>query len=200
MSVPHLDTRYWKGRPALLFGPYAGFTTKYLKQGSVLDLFRSVKLHNIGPMLAVARDNFDLTRYLIRQATQSPAQRLEALLSYMPQARDEDWDLAVAGQRVQIIKRDAQRTGRLQFGTEIVTAADGTLAALLGASPGASTAASTMLKVISDCFPERAKSPEFQHNLKAVVPSHGSDLTQDFKVLNRVRERANSVLGLGKVS
>eukprot|EP01030_Chromulinospumella_sphaerica_P013575 gene13575-13357_t len=61
MSVPHLDTRVVDGKKSLLFGPYAGFTTKFLKFGSFLDLPMSIRLGNIGPMLAVARDNMDLT-------------------------------------------------------------------------------------------------------------------------------------------
>ncbi len=196
MSVPHLDTRYWNGKPALLFGPFAGFTTKYLKQGSYLDLFKSLRTHNLGPMLAVARDNMDLTRYLIGQAMQSQKSRMEALREYYPLARDDDWELAVAGQRVQIIKRDKLRTGKLEFGTEVVTAADGSLAALLGASPGASTAAETMLELIHRCFPERVETREFQANLHQVVPSWGNDLTRSSTTLLSVRDRVNPLLGL----
>jgi malate dehydrogenase (quinone) len=198
MSVPHLDTRLWKGHPALLFGPFAGFTTKYLKHGSYLDLFASLRLHNLGPMLAVARDNLDLTRYLIGQALQSPERRLAALREYLPTARPEDWKLAIAGQRVQIIKRDAARTGRLEFGTEVVTAADGSLAALLGASPGASTAAAAMLDVVLRCFPERAATPAFQANLRRVVPSHGHRLATDPERMRAVRARNDAILGLAQ--
>lgn len=197
MSVPHLDTRFWKGAPSLLFGPYAGFNTKYLKQGSYFDLFKSLRTHNIGPMLAVARDNWDLTRYLIGQAMQSGKQRLDALKEYMPAAVDGDWNLSSGGQRVQIIKRDSQRTGRLQFGTEVVTSEDGSLASLLGASPGASTAAATMLDVLLRCFPENLTDPEFRSNLSRVFPAFGADLTLDNQMLATVRDRADQVLGLG---
>lgn len=197
MSVPHLDTRYWNGKPALLFGPFAGFTTKYLKQGSYLDLFASLRPHNLGPMLAVARDNMDLTRYLIGQALQSQQSRIRALRDYYPLALDSDWELAIAGQRVQIIKPDQARTGRLEFGTEVVTASDGSLAALLGASPGASTAAETMLDLIHRCFPERVATSHFKANLARVVPSYGHDLTKNLDVLASIRSRVNAVLGLG---
>ncbi len=199
MSVPHLDTRYWKGSKALLFGPFAGFTTKYLKQGSNLDLFKSLRPHNLGPMLAVAMNNLDLHSYLIRQALQSQSQRIESLKDYLPGVEGADWELAIAGQRVQIIKRDPKRIGTLEFGTELVTSADGSLAALLGASPGASTAVDTMLAVVLRCFPDRAKEAQFQANLKKAVPSHGQDLIKDLPLLRQVRGRVDSILGLGSM-
>ncbi|PIQ40391.1 MAG: malate:quinone oxidoreductase, partial [Thalassolituus sp. CG17_big_fil_post_rev_8_21_14_2_50_53_8] len=65
MSVPHLDTRIINGTPALLFGPYAGFTTKFLKAGSKLDLIKSVRANNLLPMMDVGMNNMDLTKYLI---------------------------------------------------------------------------------------------------------------------------------------
>ncbi len=197
MSVPHLDTRYWLGRRSLLFGPYAGFTTKYLKQGSFLDLPRSIRLHNLWPMIAVARDNLDLVRYLLGQATQSPEERLEALRLYFPEAQAQDWQLEIAGQRVQIIKRDPKRGGRLEFGTEVVTAADGSLSALLGASPGASTAASTMLDVILRCFSDRLSTDDARRRLAKIIPSHGRSLAKDRDLLNRTRARNDRVLGIG---
>ncbi len=134
MSVPHLDTRFVDGQRSLLFGPYAGFSTKFLKNGSFLDLPASIKAGNLGPMLAVARDNVDLTKYLIGQVLQSEEARFAALKEYFPDARREDWRLEIAGQRVQIIKQDPVKGGVLQFGTEVVAAADGSIAALLGAS------------------------------------------------------------------
>ncbi|MFH1529932.1 MAG: malate dehydrogenase (quinone) [Pseudomonadota bacterium] len=196
MSVPHLDTRYWKGRPALLFGPFAGFTTKYLLRGSYLDLFASLRPHNVGPMLDVAADNMDLTRYLIGQAVQSQGSRMIALREYMPTARSEHWKFALAGQRVQIIKRGPTGRGKLEFGTEVVTAADGSLAALLGASPGASTGAATMLELIHRCFPKRAANADFQANLRRAIPSWGHDLARDPGALGAVRDRVDTILGL----
>ena len=196
MSVPHLDTRIWNGQCGLLFGPFAGFTTKYLKEGSYLDLPRSLRLDNLKPMLAVARDNWDLTRYLFGQVVQSPEQRLAALQEYMPKARLEDWHLQSAGKRVQIVKRDALRGGRLEFGTEVVASDDNTLVSMLGASPGASTATATMLGTIFRCFPEEAATPEFQANLKRMIPSHGHRLTEEPETMHRIRDRVNATLGL----
>ncbi len=195
MSVPHLDTRIIDGKSALLFGPYAGFTTKYLKAGSFLDLPRSVKFSNLKPMLAAGWHNLDLTRYLIGQVLQSPSDRVKTLRDFVPTARLEDWDLEIAGQRVQIIKRDPKVGGKLEFGTEMVAAADGTLAALLGASPGASTCAATMVDLILRCFPEQKEA--WLPTIRKMVPSFGHDLSKDTEVLKAVRDRNNAVLGLG---
>ena len=196
MSVPHLDTRMIAGQRALLFGPYAGFTTKYLKKGSFLDMPGAIRAGNLWPMMAAGWHNLDLTRYLIGQVLQSPEDRLEALRAFMPSARLEDWHLDTAGQRVQIIKRDPKLGGKLEFGTEVVAAADGSLAALLGASPGASTAAATMVALIERCFGAQAKSDAWQAGLRRMVPSHGHDLSQDPELLHSIRTRTNAVLGL----
>ncbi|SFR59327.1 malate dehydrogenase (quinone) [Marinobacter daqiaonensis] len=196
MSVPHLDTRIINGKPALLFGPFAGFTTRFLKQGSVFDLFGSVRPTNLRPMLSVSKSNMDLTRYLIGEVFQSHSDRVASLRNYFPDAREEDWKLQDAGQRVQIIKKSKDGGGKLEFGTEIVAAKDGTLAALLGASPGASTAAHAMLDVIERCFPEKLKTDEWQQRLREMVPSYGQSLVEDEALLRRVRERTLSTLRL----
>lgn len=196
MSVPHLDTRIINGQPALLFGPFAGFTTRFLKQGSMFDLFGSVKPTNLVPMLSVSKSNMDLTRYLIGEVFQSHSDRVAALRNFFPDANEDDWKLQNAGQRVQIIKRAKGGGGKLEFGTEIVAAKDGTLAALLGASPGASTAAHAMLDVIERCFPERSKSPEWQERLRVLIPSYGQSLVDNEKLLLDVRERTLSTLQL----
>ncbi len=196
MSVPHLDTRHIDGEQALLFGPFAGFTTKYLKTGSYLDMIRAIGPGNIWPMMAAGWHNLDLTRYLIGQVLQSPEQRLAELRKFVPTARLEDWKLEIAGQRVQIIKGDPKLGGKLEFGTEVVAAADGSLAALLGASPGASTAATTMVYLILRCFSEQAQTAVWQARLQKMVPSFGHDLTKEFDLLRRVRQRSDTVLGL----
>ncbi len=196
MSVPHLDTRIINGEPALLFGPFAGFTTRFLKQGSLFDLFGSVKPTNLKPMLSVSKSNMDLTRYLIGEVFQSHGDRVASLRNFFPDAREEDWELRMAGQRVQIIKQVDGGGGKLEFGTEIVASRDGTLAALLGASPGASTAANAMINVIERCFPEKIKTPEWQERMKELVPSYGQSLVEDETLLTTVRERTLSTLKL----
>ena len=197
MSVPHLDTRVIDGEKALLFGPYAGFSTKYLKQGSYLDLPLSIRPSNMFPMLSVGRDNIPLTKYLIDQVRQSPQDRLDALKDFLPSARLEDWELEVAGQRVQIIKKDAKRGGVLQFGTEVVSAADGSLSALLGASPGASTTVSIMMTLMKQCFPDKFASDDWQAKIKQMVPSFGQSLAENPALVKEVRARTAQVLELG---
>lgn len=196
MSVPHLDTRMIGGKKALLFGPYAGFSTRFLKKGSLFDLFGSIKLNNLLPLLAVGRDNWDLTKYLIGQVLQSPTDRLNALKEYFPEADAKDWELEVAGQRVQVIKKDAKKTGVLQFGTEVVTAADGSISALLGASPGASTSVPIMVELIERCFKDKVKTPEWQAKLKQMIPSYGQSLTNDEALADATRARTSKLLGL----
>lgn len=196
MSVPHLDTRVVDGKTSLLFGPYAGFTTKFLKYGSFLDLPLSVRPSNIGPMLAVARDNFDLTRYLIKEVLQSPEQRLDSLRKFYPTLNPADWRLEIAGQRVQIIKKDAKKGGILQFGTELVSAEDGSIAALLGASPGASVTVSIMLNLIERCFAEQAKSAAWAGKLQEIFPARESELESDAALYRSVAEQTSRALQL----
>ena len=199
MSVPHLDTRIIDGQRHLLFGPYAGFSTRFLKHGSLTDLFRSIHYDNIGPMLAVARDDFELTEYLIGQVLESKEKRFETLRAFFPKAEESDWRAEVAGQRVQIIKHDPRRGGVLQFGTEIVSAADGSLAALLGASPGASTAVWIMVEVVERCFKERLKEGGWAARLNAMIPSYGRSLIDDAILCRKVRAETAEVLHLRNV-
>jgi malate dehydrogenase (quinone) len=196
MSVPHLDTRQINGRKELLFGPYAGFSTKFLKQGSYADLFRSIELGNIRPLLYAGARNIPLTKYLIGQVLQTPEQRIAALREYYPGAKPEDWQLETAGQRVQVIKKDKKQGGVLEFGTEVVTAADGSIAALLGASPGASTAVSIMLDLVQRCFPEQSATEAWQQVFHRLVPSFGQPLAQSRSLCASIRAHSAKVLKL----
>ncbi len=196
MSVPHLDTRMLDGERSLLFGPYAGFSTKFLKNGSYLDLPLSIEVHNVWPMLSAGMHNISLTKYLVEQVFQSPEDRFEALQAYYPEARMEDWELTIAGQRVQIIKKDKEEGGVLKFGTEIVSNKDKNLAALLGASPGASTAVSIMLDVLDVCFAEQMKSKEWTDKLVKMIPSFGQSLIEDAKLCRKIRAQTTEVLKL----
>lgn len=196
MSVPHLDTRIINGKSALLFGPFAGFTTKFLKEGSVFDLPGSVRSANLKPMMTAGLDNMDLTRYLIKEVFQSHKERIETLRDFFPEANEKDWSLAMAGQRVQIIKHCPNEGGKLEFGTEVIASKDGTLSALLGASPGASTAVQTMIHVVEECFAGRLASPDWQSKMKEMVPSYGQSLIDDAELLKTVRTRTLRTLGL----
>lgn len=198
MSVPHLDTRMIDGKKGLLFGPFAGFTTKYLKNGSLLDFPFAIQPNNFVPMTAAAFQNIGLTRYLIGQILQSPQDRIAALREYLPNVRIEDWQLAIAGQRVQVVKRDKKYIGMLQFGTEVIHARDGSLACLLGASPGASTAVSIMLELIEDCFGDKLKSEAWQAKLKEMIPSHGESLITNAALHERISSATRETLGLGE--
>jgi malate dehydrogenase (quinone) len=200
MSVPHLDARIIDGEPSLLFGPFASITTRFLKEGSVLDLFTTIKSGNLKPLLAVARDNLDLTRYLINEAMRSHKDRVDALRAFYADAKDEDWVLASAGQRVQIIKNCDEKGGKLEFGTEIVTSQDGSLATLLGASPGASTSVQAMIEVIERCFASRKTSDEWQRQLKVMIPSYGESLDKNVTFLHQIRKRTHSTLRMDRAS
>jgi malate dehydrogenase (quinone) len=199
MSVPHLDTRIINGKQALLFGPYAGFSTKFLKNGSYFDLAASIKLSNIRPMISAGLKSMDLTKYLIDQVRQSPEDRFEALKEYMPNANINDWELEVAGQRVQVIKKKPSGGGILEFGTEVVSAGDGSIAALLGASPGASTAVSIMIDLLNRCFKKQMQSPEWQAKVKEMIPSFGKKLAEDDDLCEETRKRTSAALQLNVV-
>ena len=179
MSVPHLDTRVLDGKRVILFGPFATFSTKFLKEGSYLDLLTSTNLHNVWPMTRVGVKEYPLVEYLAGQLMLSDDDRYAALKEYFPNAKKEDWRLWQAGQRVQIIKRDEEKGGVLKLGTEIVASKDGSIAGLLGASPGASTAAPIMLGVLEKVFKDKVATPAWQEKLRQIVPSYGTKLNEN---------------------
>ena len=196
MSVPHLDTRVIDGKKSLLFGPYAGFSTKFLKNGSLWDLPSSIKLSNIKPMVMAGIHNLPLTKYLIEQVSQSGEDRIEALQEYFPNAIAEDWDLEIAGQRVQVIKKDEEEGGVLEFGTEVVNAADGSIAALLGASPGASTAVAIMIDLLHRCFADKMKTADWQNKIQKMIPSYRQSLAENENFSKESRKRTAAALDL----
>lgn len=197
MSVPHLDTRFIDGKKSLLFGPFAGFSPKFLKTGSNLDLIASVKPNNVLTMLAAGAKEMSLTKYLIEQLMLSDEDRLKELKEFIPNARLEDWDIVVAGQRVQVIK-DTEKGGKgtLQFGTEVVNSQDGSVAALLGASPGASTAVHVMLDVLGRCFPEQM--PAWEGKIKEMIPSYGKQLADHPELFEELSEQTEKALKLNE--
>ncbi len=195
MSVPHLDTRFIDNKKSLLFGPFAGFSPKFLKTGSNMDLIGSVKPNNVFTMLAAGAKEMSLTKYLVQQVLLSNEKRVEELREFIPTAKVEDWDVVVAGQRVQVIKdTEAGGKGTLQFGTEIVSAADGSIAALLGASPGASTAVHAMLEIFDKCFPEHKQ--EWEPKIKEMIPSYGKVLSENPELFEEIHTATAKTLGL----
>jgi len=194
MSVPHLDTRFVDGRRSLMFGPYAGFSTNFLKTGSYLDLPKSIRPHNLGTMLNVAKDNFDLVGYLVSEVLKTHSKKVDTLRDFYPNAVEDEWELITAGQRVQVMKKDPKKGGVLQFGTELVSGADGSIAALLGASPGASTAAPIMIDLLRRSFPERFTS--WETKLTEMIPSQGRRLNEDPKLLAEITRETTKTLQL----
>lgn len=194
MSVPHLDTRYENGTKSLLFGPYGGFKPNFLKQGSFLDLPKSLRTHNLYPMMRAGLANTDLVKYLISELAKSKDQRMDALREFYPTAQAEEWELVHAGQRVQVMRKDKKKGGVLQFGTELVSAQDGSVAGLLGASPGASTAVPIMLELLKRCFPNHAAA--WQPRLTELIPSLGQSLEKNPALADEVMGRTGQVLGI----
>ncbi|TIC89335.1 malate dehydrogenase (quinone) [Nocardioides sp. GY 10113] len=198
MSVPHLDNRVVEGDSALMFGPYAGFSPRFLKNGSIFDVLMSVRLHNLIPMLWVGLTNLGLVRYLIAEVFASKKAQLVQLRDFYPDADPADWEKIVAGQRVQVIRPSGSgrwfRRGTLQFGTEVITAADGSMAGLLGASPGASTAVAVMMDVLQRCFPE--KTEEWRPAMEKMIPSYGKQLSQEPELAAEILSATDRTLGL----
>tara|TARA_R110002020_G_scaffold190124_1_gene389530 strand:- start:502 stop:2004 length:1503 start_codon:yes stop_codon:yes gene_type:complete len=198
MSVPHLDTRYINGKRELLFGPFAGFSPKFLKEGSNLDLFKSIKLGNIPSMWGAFWHNLPLTKYLVEQVAMSFEDRMQALRTFVKDARDEDWEILVAGQRVQTIKRDEYEGGKLEFGTQVISSKNGSITCLMGASPGASTAVKIMLDVVEKAFPEILETETGQAKMKKMIPTWKTELNETlFKENLKISE---DILGLQNVT
>lgn len=194
MSVPHLDARIIGGKQLLLFGPFAGFSPRYLKTGSLLDLFKSIRPHNLLPAAAAGLQNLDLTVYLVKQLAATKEKKLAELREFIPEAKAEDWTLVTAGQRVQIMKKDPKKIGILQFGTEVVASADGSIAGLLGASPGASTAVQVALDVLAKCFTKDFE--KWQPKIKAMIPSFGERLSDNPQLAEELHRRTAASLGI----
>eukprot|EP00425_Heterocapsa_triquetra_P045875 CAMPEP_0195087494 /NCGR_PEP_ID=MMETSP0448-20130528/27315_1 /TAXON_ID=66468 /ORGANISM="Heterocapsa triquestra, Strain CCMP 448" /LENGTH=549 /DNA_ID=CAMNT_0040121063 /DNA_START=76 /DNA_END=1725 /DNA_ORIENTATION=+ len=196
MSVPHLDKRIIGGKHMILFGPFAGFSPRYLKTGSLLDLFKSIRPHNLIPAAAAGLQNLDLTIYLVKQLLASDNKKFAELQQFVPNARPEDWSLVTAGQRVQIMKRDPQKVGVLQFGTEVVAAADGSICGLLGASPGASTAVQVALDVIAKCFSKDGTFDKWRPKITGMIPSYGKKLSEDSALFDKLHIKTAVSLGI----
>ena len=200
MSMPHLDTRYIDGKQELLFGPFAGFSTKFLKEGSFLDLFKSIKLDNIPSMWGVFWHNIPLTKYLIEQVRMGHEDRMEELRKFVKDARSDEWELKVAGQRVQIIKRDEKEGGILEFGTEVVHSKDGKITALLGASPGASVAVDIMIDLLHFAFPKKANSKEWEDKFTEMVPFWNKNIEENVEEFKMVRMKCSEILRINQPS
>ncbi len=189
MSEPHLDTRFVNGEKALFFGPFAGFSTKFLNEGSYLDLPKSINFDNIPAYWGAFWHNLDLTRYLLDQVTMDHEDRMKALRDFITDAKAEDWELQVAGIRVQVIKREQGKGGDVEFGTDIVHNDDGSITGLLGASPGASTAVDIMMNILKIAFPEKMDSDKWQQKLKEMIPCGQRTLDgneEEFKTLQKI--------------
>lgn len=196
MSVPHLDKRIIGGKHMLLFGPFAGFSPRYLKTGSLLDLFKAIRLHNLIPAAAAGLQNLDLTVYLVKQLLASDNKKFTELKQFVPSAKPEDWLLVTAGQRVQIMKKDPAKIGILQFGTEVVAAADGSICGLLGASPGASTAVQVALDVLAKCFGKSGQFDKWKKNIENMIPSFGTKLSDNEPMYQDLHKWTSKTLGI----
>lgn len=199
MAVPHLDTRMLDGKKTLLFGPFAAWTTKFLhKKGSYTDLPFSIRPDNLTTLINIGISNLELVRYLIQQGLQSMADRMKVLHVFFPAAQAKDWRLIDAGIRVQAIKKTDGQAGIVHYGTEVITDADRSLSALLGASPGASVSVNIILEVIKKCFPHLLASPEGHSRMKEMIPTYDENLKdpENAARFQEISQRADELLGL----
>jgi len=195
MTVPHLDKRYVDGKEVLLFGPFAAFGPKFLKYGSNLDFFKHLKGNNLLTMMAAGIKNVPLMKYSFDQVMMSKEDKMDVLRRFVPSAQSKDWQVIVAGKRVQVIKDMPDSRGVIQFGTEVVNSTDHTLSALLGESPGASTSTSVALEVLEDNFSSEFQE-EWREKLKEMIPSFGVNVNDDVELLESIWQQTNKHLKL----
>ena len=196
MSLPHLDFRIINGEKILMFGPFASFTFKFLISGSLFDFISSIKFHNLKTLCIVFLKEWPLLIYLIKQNFKSHKSRLADLRKFYPDANAEDWQLENAGIRVQIMKKPNIGTPKLEFGTEIIFSGKNNLAALLGASPGASISVKSMIEVIEKCFLNKKKSIAWKSKIKKMIPSYEVNLVKNPKLLKKIRSDNQRTLGI----
>ncbi len=194
MTAAHLDARIVNGKPSLLFGPFAGWSPKFLKHGHFSDLPRSVTPGNLATLIGAGLSQMKLVNYLIGQLRRSQPARVDTLREFVPSAVGSDWEITTAGQRVQVIRPTKRKGGVLEFDTTVVGDADGSIAGLLGASPGASIAVSAMLDVLQRCFPDRYQA--WLPTLKDMVPSLGATLSGEPALFEEVWSWGTKALGL----
>jgi malate dehydrogenase (quinone) len=196
MSMPHLDLRIIDGKKIIMFGPFASFTFKFLISGSFFDLVRSIKLHNLKTLFIIFFKEWALLKYLIKQNFKTHNDRLKDLREFYPEADGKDWYLRDAGIRVQIIKRTKKEGAKIEFGTEIIFSSDKSLAALLGASPGASISVHSMINIIERCFLNKKNSRQWKAKIRHMIPSYGLDLARNSGLLKKIRANNEKILGL----
>ena len=196
MSAPHLDLRVIDGKDILMFGPFASFTSKFLISGSFFDLIGSIKFHNLKTLLMVFIKEWPLVIYLIKQSFKNHRSRMNDLKKFYPEANSKDWQLEKAGIRVQIMKQDRKKVPKLEFGTEIIFSQKNNLAALLGASPGASISVKSMIEVAERCLLNKNKSDDWKKKIKKMIPSYGIDLNKNPSLLRKIRSRNQKTLGI----
>jgi malate dehydrogenase (quinone) len=194
MSVPHIDSRMHNGKHYIFFGPKATWSPKFLKiAGSMFDLIKSVKPYNLLAMLQVAFTNFALTKYLIVQTAQGKEKLMNDMRQFYPNATSADWKKINAGQRVQIIKKDPiTGKGMLQFGTEVVSDAQHSVAVLLGASPGASIAPAVMIEALEALYPDT----DWTMELEPIFSKQFGSFKDNPDAYRALRASVDSTLGL----
>ena len=148
------------------------------------------------PLMAVGLDNFALVKYLVQQVLLTKKQHFDVLREFYPNVNPKDWFIEVAGQRVQVIKKDKVKIGVMEFGTEIVESTDSSIVALLGASPGASTAVYIMIKVLEKMEPTGLLPNDWEVKMKSIIESYGDSLITNIELCNKVRAETASTLGL----